>query len=295
MADKKTLIAEILNGLLPAVRECGFDVVRPKGIEKDALPATEQNGRILVEFRGEDKALRLEQFDEKIYLLAAQREGEITDADYGQLLVSLFDPNTAETRDAKYIAAEFSEALTERFGENARAANTKLPTPVSKASVKSGATSYDTNTLANRLSVMYPELREPYKENVQQYDGFLAEEFFLTHGNAPILATIRANDPQKMKKLFNLLNEIYDDGTNEIQSIIAVTILGAMENDQLLLANCVDYMSEDLITPVIQINKYLASPAGRGSRMRLANPPKYKPKKESRAGKIFSNLSNMQQ
>lgn len=52
-----------------------------------------------------------------------------------------------------------------------------------------------------------------------------------------------------MRKLFNLLNEIYDDGTNEIQSIIAVTILGELNNDQDLLANCVDYMSADMISP----------------------------------------------
>ena len=68
--------------------------------------------------------------------------------------------------------------------------------------------------------------------------------------------TIRENDPQKMRKLFNCLNEIYNDGTNEVQSIIVITILGSINNDEQLLANCVDYM-QDMTLAVIQANKYL--------------------------------------
>ena len=49
-----------------------------------------------------------------------------------------------------------------------------------------------------------------------------------------------------MKKLFGLLNEIYEDGTNDIQGLIAVSILGALNNDQELLANCVDFMCKDM-------------------------------------------------
>ena len=105
-----------------------------------------------------------------------------------------------------------------------------------------------------------------------------------------VIRVIKENDPQKMRKLFNLLNEIYDDGTNEIQSIIAVTVLGELNNDQDLLANCVDYMSADMISPVVQVNKYLAK--SKSARMRLENPPKYKPKKAKKKKNMFSTLTN---
>ena len=105
-----------------------------------------------------------------------------------------------------------------------------------------------------------------------------------------MLDTIRKNDKLKMKKLFGLLNEIYEDGTNEIQGLIAVTILGSMNNDQELIANCVDYMCKDMLGPVIQINKYLASSSGKGARMRLENPPPYKPKKAKKKNPITSAL-----
>ena len=103
-----------------------------------------------------------------------------------------------------------------------------------------------------------------------------------------MLDVIRENNPVKMKKLFNLLNDIYEDGTNETQSIIAVTILGSMNNDQQLLANCIDYMCEDMMSPVIQVNKYLES--SKSAKMRLENPPKYKPKKAKKKSGVMSNL-----
>ncbi|MBQ8945055.1 MAG: hypothetical protein IJ050_11270 [Clostridia bacterium] len=78
-----------------------------------------------------------------------------------------------------------------------------------------------------------------------------------------------------MKKLFAILNDLYLDGTNNTQSIITVTVLGQLGDE--LLANCTDYMAPELLTPVIQVNKYLAS--SKSARMRLENPPAYKPKK----------------
>ena len=165
----------------------------------------------------------------------------------------------------------------------------KLPTPVSKAAAKSGEACYDANTFANRLSVIYPELRDEYRKNIETYGEFLPEDFFKNHAAPVVIKVIKENNPQKMRKLFNLLNEIYDDGTNEIQSIIAVTVLGELNNDQDLLANCVDYMSADMISPVVQVNKYLAK--SKSARMRLENPPKYKPKKAKKKN-MFSTLTN---
>ena len=89
--------------------------------------------------------------------------------------------------------------------------------------------------------------------------------------------------------LFNLLNEIYDNGVNDVQSLIAVSILGEMHNDETLLSNCVDYMSDELCVNVIRINKYLASSAGRSARIRLENPPRYKPKK-AKKNSLLSSL-----
>lgn len=293
MADIYSVLADINSGLNATLTECGFTAVIPAGVETGELPAVTDAGRIVIEYKGENKALKLEHFNNKISLLGASKEGEILSSDFSQLSLSLLDAETADSKDVKYIVNEFSETLVEHFGtKTQKPTKSRLPQPVSKAAAKSGAVSYDPNTLANRFTAIYPELREEYKANCEKYGQFLPEDFFVNHGTPVILATIRENNPVKMRKLFNLLNDIYEDGTNETQSLIAVTILGAMDNDQDMLAACVDYMCDDMMGPVINVNKYLASAAGRSAKMRLENPPKYKPGKAKKKNGMMSMLGN---
>ena len=79
-------------------------------------------------------------------------------------------------------------------------------------------------------------IREEYKANCEKYGQFLPEDFFMNHGTPVVIATIKENDPVKMRKLFNLLNDIYEDGTNDTQSLVGVTILGVSlaENPDLI-------------------------------------------------------------
>ncbi len=283
MADIYSILSDINNGLSTVLGECGFTAVIPEGVEKGELPAVTDSGRITIQYKGENKALKIEHFNNKLSLLGANKEGEILSSDYSQISLSLLDSETADAKDVKYIVNEFSETLVEVFGtKTQKPTKSKLPQPVSKAAAKSGAVSYDPNTLANRFTAIYPELREEYKANCEKYGQFLAEDFFIKHGTPVVLETIKENNPVKMRKLFNLLNDIYEDGTNETQSLICVTILGAMDNDQEMLASCLDYMCEDMTSPVINVNKFLASKNGKSAKMRLENPPKYKPEKKKK-------------
>lgn len=290
MADIYSVLNDIFKNLDETAKDCGFEPVIPAGVEKGTLPAVENSGRIVIEYKGENKAAKIEYFNNKITLFGARKEGEILASDFSQLSVSLLEPEVANDKDVKFIVNEFGETLVETFGTSTqKPVKSKLPQPVSKAAAKSGTVTYDANTLANRFTAIYPELRDEYKANCEKYGKFLPEDFFVNHGNAAVHATIKENNPTKMKKLFNLLNDIYEDGSNEVQSIIAVTILGSLNNDQEMLAACVDYMSDDMTSPVINVNKYLASNAGKGSRMKLENPPQYRPAKKKKKG-MMSNL-----
>ena len=68
---------------------------------------------------------------------------------------------------------------------------------------------------------------------------------------------------------------------------VFLRILGQLNNDTMLLARCVDYMSETMAPPVIEVNKFLASAAGKKAKKQLLNPPAYKPKKQKKPG-MFS-------
>lgn len=287
--DVNACLAELVKNLAPVLDEFKFKPVYPEGVKKGEFPAAVQGGKISVDFSGEAGTVRLEYFNDRVALLYSENEGEQTGLK--KLSETLLECEHATEKELKSKANELGETLGERVGKKKRNPQAaKLQQPVSKAAAKSGALSYDANTLGSRFTVAYPELRAEYKANVERYGEFLPEEFFKLHGNAVVHAIIRENDKQKMTKLFKLLNEIYEDGTNEAQSIIAVTILGSLGNDQQLIARCLDYMCEDMKAPVIYINKYLASRGGKSARMRLENPPPYKPKKPKRKNPITNAL-----
>ena len=200
-------------------------------------------------------------------------------------------PADADARDVGYVVGEIGETMDERFGEKVKVTkkpSAKAPQTVSKAAVKNGSF-YDPNTLASKLCLVFPELRPAYKDNIAVYGEFLSEEFFVKYGTPRVIEAIKENHPQTMKKLFQTLNEIYEDGTNDTQSLIAVTILGELDNDQILLARCVDYMSETMAPPVIEVNKFLATSAGKKAKKQLLDPPPYKPKKKKKPG-ILSQM-----
>ena len=265
----------VLAALAAPLKALGFS-------QSGDLAVTDTDAAVV--YTSDKGALQIKYTGERVEVYSAE-DADALAASPKRLVVSLL-PADATDKDVRYVVGEVSETVTERFGRKApvqKKQNPKAPQTVSKAAVKAGSF-YDPNTLASKLCLVFPELREPYKANIAAYGEFLAEEFFETYGTPAVVAAIKENRPATMKKLFQTLNEIYEDGTNDTQSLIAVTILGALDNDQILLARCVDYMSETLAPPVIEVNKFLASPAGKKSKKKMQNPPPYKPKKKKKQG-----------
>ena len=111
--------------------------------------------------------------------------------------------------------------------------------------------------------------------NKHTLDSYIKKSFPLSKG--ALDNTVRVNEHLQW---FN--------GVNDVQSLIVVTIL-AEACDEAMVANCVDYMGDELCVNVIRVNKLLQSSAGKTARLRLQNPPRYKPKKE-RKQNMFSSL-----
>ena len=121
--------------------------------------------------------------------------------------------------------------------------------------------------------------KDEIKKNIVAYGEFLPETFFTQVGTAKVLDVIKNGNTAEQKKLFKMLNEVYEDGTNEVQDVIGVTILGAMQNDKDMMAVADKYMSEYMSGPVHEINKLTAKKNSKLMK-KLKNPPAYKPKKK---------------
>ncbi len=289
MLELNEALSLILKGINEKLTGAGFKADYPDGVRPPELPIQENGKKSTIMFRGDKGRIKIEHEGDKLFLYCAKEdESDAPDDDMPRAALSLLDLETFNEKDIKYICEEYIEILDKKFSTSSGNTNKKMPTPVSRTQAKSGALSYDANTFGNRFTTIYPELRDEYKNNVNHYGEFLAEDFFVNHGNETVARTIRENEKIKMRKLFNLLNDIYEDGTNDTQSLVGVTVLGCILSEEPgLLENAEPYFSDTMREPVLEIVKYLKK--SKSARMRLQNPPVYKPKKSKKKG-VFASI-----
>lgn len=242
-----------------------------------------------------DKGVYRVVYDSSSNIMAFECANE-TNADedkFDTISRSLFDAESYDERDAKSLANEIIDELEGLFKSKKKVDldKVKMPKAVSRTKAKNGMISYDTDSLANRFGVLFPEFKEEIKANIVEYGEFLPETFFTGGGTAKVLDVIKNGNEADRKKLFKMLNEVYEDGTNEVQDIIGVTILGAMKNDKEMMAVADKYMSEYMSGPVHEINK-ITQKSKKYINL-LNNPPAYKPKKKKT--NIMENALQAQQ
>lgn len=293
MLNRNEALALILKGCTEKFDQIGFKVVVPANIEKGAAPVFESEEEAYLEFTKDDITLRLVSHDN--LLDVTEKSG---DGDFVKTESNLLDLEEHDERDIKSLCNEICDTVSTSYGKKARqVATKKAPQTISKSAAKNG-TEYDANTLASRISTLYPELKDAYKENFQTYDEFLGDDFFVNHANKYVMETIRGNDKQQMKKLFKILSEIYENGSSDVQDLVVVTILGEIDNDEKLLAKCREEITdEDFYQTLVAVNKYLASPAGKKAKELMKNPPAYKPPKKNQGmmAKMMQNSMPPQQ
>ncbi len=285
MADRKEAVSLVCRFAEDELKKIGFSSDNNICEEKETA---------YIDFVKNDLTLRLLSHDNVLDLME-----KLGDEEFSKLSTNLFELENVDEKEAKSIANEIIETADEKYNEkSAGSANLtkKAPASISKSAVRAGMT-YDDNTLANKLTALYPELKDAYKDNFQKYGEFLSEKFFTEHANKYIIDTIKSKDTQANKKLFKILSDIYLDGSSQVQDLIAVTILGELNNDSELLAVCRVYIEDDeFYETVAAINKMLSGKSGEKWRAKLENPPKYKPKKQKKG--FMANMldaSQMQQ
>ena len=290
MLEQKQMMSQLYTLVLPTMQQCGFEPCKPEAGYSGSM-IYERETASVVDFSGEKGRLRLVFNSDKVHLLSGENDIALADDSAfnldGTFLMLL---NEYDERDVKSLGNEINDLLEEKYSKKTKiVSKSKNVQTVSKAAARSGALAYDPVTLATKLSAMYPEIKDNIKINIDTYGEFLCEEFFVTYAAPRVLQTIKSNDPQKMKKLFNILGDIYEDGTNEVQSLIAVTVLGPVKDDPVLIQNMMPYLTDTMLEPVLSVSKRLKK--SKSANLRLENPPKYKPEKQKKSGGLLSALT----
>ncbi len=297
MLDLNSVFKEIYSGLELTMSRLAFTPDKPENYSKGDIPVFSREDSKYLAYSGEKGKIRILFNDNKIRLLAADKDSKSQDdSDYTLIASFLLILEEYEIRDVKSAINEIAENLEDAYTPKQIAKRQqnaiRTQATVSRSAVKSGSLLYDSATLAIRLAALYPELKEEYKNHIIKYDEFLCEDFFVNCVNPKVFATIKENNPQKMKKLFSIINEIYPDGTNEVQDVIVVTMLSSFEYTGDMWKTVLDYLNDTIDEPFIRVNHLLKS--SKGASLRLANPPKYKPKAQKKKKSIMGSVLNQQ-
>ncbi len=285
MIELNSVFSTLYTELEPTIKKLGFKADIPEGMEKGTVPVFTRDKASYLSYSGEKGKIRILFNENKIRLLAGSKDASsLDDSDYTLLVSFLLVLEEYDIRDVKSVANEIIENINEEFTPKKiakRQQNVKAQATVSRSAVKSGALLYDPATLAVRLASLYPQLKDEYKAHIEKYDEFLCEDFFINHVNPLVFNTIKENNTQRVKKLFNIINEIFDDGTNEVQDVIVVTMLSSYEYEGNMYQTVLDHVSDSIMEPFIRVNSKVKK--SKSVRMRLENPPKYKPKKKKKS------------
>lgn len=282
--EQRKMMEALFAGIDPAMKECGFTADKTNCEPYAASPVYDRGESTVLDYLGEGNngRVRFVFGTNKIHLLLGAADADLgDDSAFKMDATYLFILEEYGDKDVKSLVNEISDYMRDTYlSDQNREKKAKKIATVSKTAARKGALAYDPVTLASKLAGMYPELKQPMTDNIAEYGEFLCEDFFVNYGNAPIVNTIRYGDQQKMKRLFNILGEVYEDGTNEVQSVIAVTIIGSLNNDPELMQKIIPYLTDTMLEPVLAAAKKLGD--SKTARMRLENPPKYKPKKQKK-------------
>ena len=173
-------------------------------------------------FKG-NKGLYRFTFDKEADILSVENayEDNGAETEFSSISKSLFELNRVDERDCRSAANEAAFEIKPLFAEKKKAniESVKMPKGISRGKAKSGLISYDVNSLANRFGVLYPEFKDDIKQNIVDYGEFLPETFFKEIGTPKVIDVIKNGTEAEQKKLFNMLNEVYEDGTNEVQDM----------------------------------------------------------------------------
>ncbi len=209
----------------------------------------------------------------------------------------LFDIEDEEwnSKDTKSVANEIANSVAGHFGtpliydtqeskksdKNKNASDTEREEAIAKKkSKKDSVVTYEAENLANRIENIYPEIKGSLDANTERFEVFLPEEYFETIATPLILDSIRKSDRQTMKKLFNAFNIFYEEGAKDVQSLIAVSILGVnFVQEPELYDNCVEFMESDLKDAIDPIVKYLKTSSGKKKIREFHDPKPYKEKR----------------
>lgn len=200
-------------------------------------------------FINEKKAVKVE-YDEALqqYKLFGADVTDGTVGEFSLLSGYLFDDSQFKT-DAAAVGIDFVDTLKKnlgiRTGRTGAGDGVDLPT----ASKGSAVT---VTTLVGRFLAVYPALKEDYKNETAKNGKFLYLDFCTRYVVPEMRKTLESGNKKSVKKLVDMLNDLYVAGDNATSTAVVVFLAAAIGKDEPRFRAAADQMenAQHLLTSV---------------------------------------------
>ncbi len=177
-------------------------------------------------FKNEQNAVKIEYSEETKQfklLLADIADGAVSE--FAVISSWLFD-ETQNERDALAVGVDFADTLRGKLGLKKERGTVAAQLPVAEKNDNATILAF-----TQKLLAVFPQYKDAYKANVEKYGRFLYLDFYVENFVPAVAALIDSGNKKQIKKLFDMLAEMYVSGNSEtVDAIVAIICAVEFEN-----------------------------------------------------------------
>ena len=193
-------------------------------------------------FTGEKKAFKVEYNEEKqMYILFAADIEEGKTGEFSQVDAWLFD-DSQNAKDAESVGIDFTATARKILGIKIKRSSADIDVALPSMN-KSG--SITVTGFTKKLLDIFPTLKEEYKQHVAENGNFLYLHF-LGEKVAPLIKGVMLeNNKKQVKKIYDLLADIYVHGDKEAVNAELALLCAAAYDDETVENNIYEMLCEN--------------------------------------------------
>lgn len=111
---------------------------------------------------------------------------------------------------------------------------------------------------ARKYVEIFPEYKIQLEEHLEDYGELLGHVFFGDIINYDLVELLTTEvDLDRIKKVFDFINDTYANGEEDMQNVIVVTILEYLGDDPIILKKSFKYLSNELKNSSYRVEKQI--------------------------------------
>lgn len=212
----------------------------------------DDNGIYKAVYKNDKKAFSLsfKPEDKKFFLDMANVKDDSV-GDFKNISIWLFDPETDEPKELRSVSNEFQDTIDDAIKGKTKI-NVQRDDIRAPKNVKVNYEAFCQKTIE-----VFPAFGEIYDANIEHYGKLNPDEFAKQSLGKYMVEMLSMKKNAQLKRLFEFLNNMFDKGDDDVQSIVVVTLFEMLLDNEEHEQLAEKYMSDNIRPVWDQVRKIL--------------------------------------